>query len=66
MKKVPEKQGCNNLDESSLLDSIVELRDHVRKIEFVPEAVRRAQYLRHKLNDLENLLSQTQNQKNLA
>ncbi len=49
------------IDEAKIVRSIVEYSDHLRKIEYVPEASRRAQFIRNEIVRLEAKLSQTRN-----
>ena len=50
------------IDEAKIVRSIVEYSDHLRKIEFVPEAEKRAQFIRDEIVRLETKLSQTRKQ----
>lgn len=48
--------------EAKILRSIVDYTDNLRKIEKIPEAAKRAQFIRNELTRLESQLSQTRNQ----
>jgi hypothetical protein len=50
------------IDEAKIVRSIVEYSDHLRKIEFVPEAAKRAQFIRDEIVRLESKLTQTRSQ----
>lgn len=50
------------IDEAKIVRSIVEYSDHLRKIEYVPEASKRAQFIRNEIVRLETKLSQTRDQ----
>lgn len=50
------------IDEAKIVRSIVEYSDHLRKIEYVPEAAKRAQFIRNEIVRLETKLSQTRDQ----
>ena len=50
------------IDEAKIVRSIVEYSDHLRKIEYVPEAAKRAQFIRDEIVRLESKLSQTRSQ----
>ena len=50
------------IDEAKIVRSIVQYSDHLRTIEYVPEAAKRAQFIRNELERLESKLSQTRNQ----
>lgn len=50
------------IDEAKIVRSIVEYSDHLRKIEYVPEAAKRAQFIRNEIVRLESKLSQTRDQ----
>jgi hypothetical protein len=49
------------IDEAKIVRSIVEYSDHLRKIKYVPEASKRAQFIRDEIVRLETKLSQTRN-----
>ena len=50
------------IDEAKIVRSIVEYYDHLRKIKYVPEAAKRAQFIRDEIVRLESKLSQTRSQ----